>query len=106
MNLMCMDRNWISLILMTYHVMSIVSGLIFGKVPDRWGYKKTIRVFGCVNLLAQIIVLLVPNYYVRLICFGVMGLCYTRYLVPYAWATGFLMEKHLSIVNGLMSGYD
>jgi hypothetical protein len=43
---------------------------------------------------------------VRLICFGIMGLCYTKFLVPYAWVSGFVMDEHLSVVNGVMSGYD
>lgn len=47
-----------------------------------------------------------PNYFVRLICFGIMGLCYTKFLVPYAWVSGFVMDEHLSVVNGVMSGYD
>jgi hypothetical protein len=52
MDLMCTDSNWISLICMSYLFMIIVSGLVFSEVPDRWGYKKTIQVFGSINLLA------------------------------------------------------
>lgn len=35
-----------------------------------------------------------------------MGLCYTKFLVPYAWVSGFVMDEHLSFVNGVMAGYD
>jgi len=106
MDLMCTARNWISLICMSFHLMCMVGGLVFSSAPDRWGYRRAIKVFGSVNLLAQIAALVIPNYYVRLICYAVMGLCYTKFLVPYAWVSGFVMDKHLPLVNGAMTGYD
>ena len=86
--------------------MVILSGIIFSHVPDKWGYKKTIKIFGTANLLAQIVILCVPNFSVRLLCFGIMGICYTKSLVTYVWLAGFVMEKNLSLVNGFMSSYD
>jgi len=42
-------------------------------LPDKWGRYKTMRLFGLLHLVAQFGIIFIPNYYARLIGYGLMG---------------------------------
>jgi hypothetical protein len=79
---------------------------VLSNLPDRWGNKRTIHLISTLNLLAQIIALFVPLYFVRMLCFFVMGLCFLKFTTPYAWLSGFVEHHNHSLVCALMSSYD
>ena len=79
---------------------------MFTDLPDRLGNRATIKIVSTLNLAAKVVVLLVPSYVVRMLCFFVMGLCFLRYTTAYAWLSGFVMKKHLGLVTAVMTSYD
>jgi MFS family permease len=52
-----------------------VAGLLFFPLPDRWGRKKTMMVFGTLSIVSSFMILFCPDYYIRIFGFGVMGAC-------------------------------
>lgn len=106
MDLMCVDRNTINLIVTAYFIGFIVSGLTIFALPDRWGCKKTIAVFNSIHITAQFTILFIPNYYVRLVAFLVMGLCQLKNSISYMWLFGLIERKHNSICCGIMNCWD
>ena len=71
---MCMPRTHINYMIQATFMAAGLQGLLFFKIPDMWGNKKTMLVFHTVNLLAQFVILLVPNYHVRILAFFILGL--------------------------------
>jgi len=75
MELMCVPRAEINYMVMAYSAAYGLAGLCLFPLPDRWGSKKTMAVFGSIHFAAQLILLLVPSYTFRLLGFLLMGLC-------------------------------
>lgn len=74
MGLMCVDRGIINFIMTVYFLSYALAGLILFTLPDKWGCRKTILIFGTLHIIAQFIILFVPNYTIRLTMYAVMGL--------------------------------
>ena len=75
MNLTCVDRSTINYMVTAYFVAYGFAGLFLFPLPDRWGRKKTMTVFGTIHVIAQFTIVLVPLYSVRFVCFAIMGAC-------------------------------
>lgn len=75
MSLTCVDRSTINYMVTAYFVAYGFAGLLLYSIPDKWGRKKTITVFGSIHIIAQFTILFVPVYSVRFFCFAVMGAC-------------------------------
>ena len=73
MNFECTSRNKIALLLMFYALAAGTSGIFLYRLPDQYGRVKVMRIFAGINLLAQYTIILVPNYYVRLLGYAVLG---------------------------------
>jgi MFS family permease len=69
------NYNTINMIVTTYFLAYGIAGLFLFPLPDRYGCKSTMAVFGSLHLLSQILITYVPNYSVRLVAFGIMGCC-------------------------------
>ena len=76
MRLECESQSTINLLSMAYFLAVGVTGLLLFTLPDRWGCRKTLAVFGTLSSLAQFMILFVPNYYARLAGLVVMGFAY------------------------------
>jgi len=74
MGMMCYDRAIINWIVVVYYLAYGVAGLLFWRVPDLYGFRQTLLVFGTTHLISQWIMLLVPDYIARQTSFIIMGL--------------------------------
>lgn len=106
MGLMCMDRTEINYIHIAYFIAYGIAGFIWFPIPDRWGCKKTMLTFGSVNILSQFVLLLVPDYTVRLVFMGVMGATQLKNSTSYAWLFGLLRSKDISMCCAFLNGWD
>lgn len=52
------------------------------------------------------IIIFVPNYYVRLVAFTLMGVCQLKNSVSYVWMFDLLETKHKSIACGILNAFD
>jgi len=75
MGLLCVQRTTINYIVTAYFVAYGFAGLVLFPLPDKWGCKNTMAIFGTMHVIAQFSVILIPNYTVRLIMFAIMGAC-------------------------------
>jgi|688.fasta_scaffold1673330_1 MFS family permease len=75
MDLMCVSRTKINAIVTTYFISYGIAGLMLYKLPDTWGRKKTICVFGSIHTFAQFLIIFFPDYNIRLFAFALMGSC-------------------------------
>lgn len=106
MGLMCEDRHKINLIEMAYLIAYGCVGLFVFPLPDRWGCRKTMAVFGTMHVCAQLCCLLIPIYFVRLVCLAVLGGCALKNATSYAWLFGLIMSKDISVVCGFLNAWD
>ena len=75
MDLICVNRSTINWIVTVHFITFGIAGLLFWQVPDLKGNRKTFKLFGTIHILCQWLMILVPNYWVRLLSFGLMGFC-------------------------------
>jgi len=106
MGLMCMPRTTINYIVSAYFICYTVAGLLFFTIPDKIGVKKSMALFGTLHCLIQFIIILVPDYTVRLVSYGIMGACQLKNSVSYMWLFGLLQTKHKSVCCGIMNAWD
>ncbi len=85
MNLMCFDRSAINLMVTAYVVGFGLAGALFFTLPDKWGRKKTMAVFGSIHILSQCLITFVPVFSIRVIGFFVMGACQFKNSTCYVW---------------------
>ncbi len=50
MNLMCEDRNTINYIVTAYFICYGIAGFILFPLPDKWGCRKIMMVFGSIHV--------------------------------------------------------
>ena len=84
------------MLITVYFIMLAVGGLLFFPVPDRIGRKKTHYVFSTIHLAAQFACLLQPNYWVRMLSMGVLGLTMVKNSLCYVWLFEFMIKQHKS----------
>ena len=72
---MCTPRVTVQWIVTVYYITFGIGGLLCWPIPDLHGRKFTIKLFGTIQLICNWCMLLVPNYWARLVAFAVMGLC-------------------------------
>ena len=103
---MCVSRTTINFMVTAYFIAYSVAGIFMFAVPDQWGSKKVMAVFGTLHLFAQYAIIFVPNYTVRLLGFGIMGACQLKNSVSYMWLFGLIQRKHTSISCGILNSWD
>jgi hypothetical protein len=64
------------------------------------------RIFGGFSVLAQFIIILIPNLYARQIGYALMGLCQLKNGVSYVWMFENVESPNKSTVCGLMNMFD
>jgi hypothetical protein len=64
------------------------------------------RVFGGINCMAQLMIIFVPNYYVRMAGYTLMGMSQLKNGVSYVWLFESVETKHKSTVCGIMNCVD
>jgi MFS family permease len=106
MGLMCMPRSQINLMIMAYFLCYGFAGLMLFPLPDQWGSKKTMSIFGSLHVLSQFSLLFIPDYTVRLVSFGIMGLCQLKNSTSYVWLFGLIRKKDTSISCGILNSWD
>lgn len=92
--------------LIFYSVTAGLSGLFLFTIPDRWGRVKSMKIFGGISLIAQFIIILIPNLYARQFGYALMGLCQLKNGVSYVWMFENVESPHKSTVCGLMNMFD
>ena len=103
---MCTDRSTIQFMLMPSFICSGLAGLTLNPIPDRWGCKKTLRTFMTLHLLAQAAIILVPNYWVRMLGVCVMGFSYLKNASSFMYMGGIIRANRSSIVSGFINSFD
>lgn len=104
--MMCTDRTTISYIVQAYTVFYTVAGLLLFTLPDKLGPKKAMSIFGTIHIGAQFVIILVPNYWVRLVMMGVMGLGQLKGAISYCWLFSLIMRKDNQMSVGLLNAID
>ena len=74
MDLMCRSRTTINTINTVFFLMCGLFGLLFAKMPDRFGCQRTTFYLCTVSLIAVLVCIFCTNYWVRLVCFAVLGI--------------------------------
>lgn len=74
MDLMCAPPSKYMALGSVFYFSAGISGVLLSSFADWYGRKKTIVLFQTVSSGAQILILLTPNYIIRLICFALLGL--------------------------------
>lgn len=103
---MCVDRSIINLISMGYMLGGAILSLLIFKLPDQWGYRKTMAVFGTLHVICQFALLFSTNYFLRLLGMCLMGGCQIKNMASYAWLCGFNLRRDLSVMSGLLNSWD
>jgi len=75
MDLMCEKRTTINWIVTVYYIAFGLAGLLMWKLPDKLGNRTTFKIFGTIHVIVWWLMLLIPNYWIRLGAFAVMGFC-------------------------------
>jgi hypothetical protein len=63
-------------------------------------------IFGTIHIGAQFVIILVPNYWVRLIMMGVMGLGQLKGAISYCWLFSLIMRKDNQMSVGVLNAID
>lgn len=103
---MCTDRDTISLMIQSYMLFYTVAGLLLFTLPDKLGPKKAMSIFGTLHIGAQFVLIFVPDFWVRLIFMGVMGLGQLKSAISYCWLFSLIMRKDNQLSVGLLNAID
>ena len=102
MDLMCTPKNKISLMFMMFFV-GTISGAFLAAIPDRIGRKKSVIGGMIFSLLAQTMMLFIPNYIVRTAGFFLLGISNLKNSQSYVWASECVpfqtKSKAFTIIN-------
>ena len=85
-DIMCAPAAQVSLMYSQYFIGRLAGGVL-AVLPDRIGRKKSVLGGMLVSLLAQTVLLFVPNLLVRSICFFVMGVANLKNSQSYVWSS-------------------
>ena len=86
MDLMCTPLTKISLMFTLFFVGTLAGGFL-AVIPDRIGRKKSVIGGMLIGLVAQTVMLFVPNLTVRSIGFFVLGVSNVKNSQSYVWAS-------------------
>lgn len=106
MDLMCVDRTSINWIVSVYYIAFGVSGLLLWQVPDKLGCRTTMKIFGSTHIICQWTMLVVPNYWVRLVAFAVMGASQLKNNVCYSWLFSMVHSSNKSAACSFLNAFD
>ena len=106
MDLMC-TNHWLSNLMMSAFFVSVsLAGFTLGSAPQKFGYRKTLRFVLCVNSTAQLIMLFVPIFWVRCLCFACLGGTHIKKSFIVGWLDGFLRLKDKGLVTSFMLAFE
>jgi MFS family permease len=74
MDLMCVPPSKYMTLGSVFYFSAGISGVLLSSFAELHGRKKTIVLFQLISSGAQLLILLTPNYVIRLICFALLGL--------------------------------
>lgn len=106
MGLICTDRSYINAIVTGYFIAYGLAGLLLYELPDKWGRKRTIMIFGSIHTACQFLIIFVPNYYVRFFGFTLMGSCQLKNSISYVWLFDLVQQKDKPIAVGVLNAWD
>jgi hypothetical protein len=106
MNLMCVDRTTIQFMLLPIFFCAGMAGVTLKHLPDKWGCVRTMRTFFTLSLVAQAVIIFVPNYWVRLISISIMGICNLKNSCTYLYIGGVVRAKDSSLCAGIINSFD
>ena len=73
MDLLCMPAVRIGLVITAYYIGFAVGGLMYNW-PEKYGRKRSVLIGMAISIVSQTFCIYWPNFYVRTIAFGGMGL--------------------------------
>jgi MFS family permease len=106
MDFVCENKDIVGSMLLCYGLCAGIFGVFLFPVPERWGRVKSMRIFGGVNVLAQFLVILVPNYYTRIIGYCMLGVSQLKNGISYVWMFENVENRLKSTACGVMNGVD
>jgi len=74
MDLVCVPPSKYMALGSVFFICTGVSGILFGRVAESMGRKRTVFTLQTISSAAQLLILFFPNYWVRIACFLVLGL--------------------------------
>ena len=106
MDLVCTPPATIAMMCTVYYVAFGIGGLFNFPVPDLIGRKKAMLLYGAISLGAQLTMLFSNSYWVRLVCFVVIGFVCIKNAVSYVWVFELVETKHKGTVCSVVSMFD
>jgi MFS family permease len=74
MDLICVPPSKYMALGSAFYLSAGISGIIFGRVAESMGRKKTVFILQTISSASQLLILFIPNYWLRIACFFVLGL--------------------------------
>ena len=81
-------------------------GAVTAGIPDKIGRKPSMMLAMFVDLTTETVMLWVPNYYVRMGGFFVLGLTQMKSSIPYAWLTESIAPSYKSTGVTILNCFD
>ena len=103
---MCKTRTEINYMIQAMFLAAAIQGILLFKVPDMWGSRKSMIVFGLLSFSSQFVILLVPNFQIRIVAFFILGASFIKNSQSYTWLSGFVQQKHIPLCYGVINAYD
>ena len=103
---MCVDRTTINWMVTIHFITFGLGGALCWRMPDKLGPRNTFKIFGSLHILCHWIILMVPNYYMRMFAFGFMGFCMLKNSVCYMWLFSLVDSKNKPIACSILNAWD
>ena len=84
MGLVCKTPLQIAKLATVYFIGYCIGGSFYW-VPDKLGRKKAVMGSMCLSMIAETVMIFVSAYYIRMVCFFVMGLFQLQNSASYLW---------------------
>ena len=94
--MMCMSPSRVNLPYTLYFASFGVGGLLTFPLLDKLGRLRSHWVFSTLALLAQALIVFVPNYMAHTIGYALLGFLMAKQALCYTWAFDLLMKDHKS----------
>jgi MFS family permease len=73
MDLICVPPSKYMALGSVFYLSAGISGILFGGLAESMGRKKTVFTLQAISSAAQLLILFIPNYWIRIACFLVLG---------------------------------
>lgn len=106
MDLLCQPTSKIMAFGSFYFICAGISGSLLSSFAESSGRRKTILIAQAVAILAQFVLLFCPNYLIRLLASGILGLCQVKNGQTYAMAFELVNKRYKALLCSMINFWD